>query len=128
MNEDVKSENQSLTHDIYVHFPTISFVMAIPVSMVTILKPFWHKYRDPHERRLPCRAASDSVVSPFIFKGSVQRDGFSSCTGLLLGGDIRIRLDGIPDAYILTDKHLGKQHVVDALVSQVFCYLKTLTD
>ena len=102
--------------------------MAIPVSMVTILKPFWHKYRDPHERRLPCRAASDSVVSPFIFKGSVQRDGFSSCTGLLLGGDIRIRLDGIPDAYILTDKHLGKQHVVDALVSQVFCYLKTLTD
>jgi len=50
-------------------------------------------------------------------KGLVQRDGFSSCTGLLLGGDIRIRLDGIPDSYILTDKHLGKQHVVDALDS-----------
>ena len=61
-------------------------------------------------------------------KGLVQHDGFSSCTGLLLGGDIRIRLDGIPDSYILTDKHLGKQHVVDALVYQVFCYFETLID
>lgn len=61
-------------------------------------------------------------------KGLVKRDGFSSCPGFLPGGDIRIRLDGIPDSYILTDKHLGKQHVVDALVSQVFCYFETLID
>lgn len=28
---------------------------------------------------------------------------------LKLPGDIRIRLDGIPDSYILTDKSLGKK-------------------
>ena len=69
---------------------------------VQLVQPFWHE--DSLSHRL---AMSGGRVLSDIRSDSWHIPMPADLT--LMRGDIRIRLDGIPDSYILTDKSLGKK-------------------